>query len=74
MSLIVQKFGGTSVRDAERINNVADIFFSPSFLFGLMLGGAVPKPLPETIFEKIFSGLFKNFYGSACKFPEEAMG
>lgn len=25
MALIVQKFGGTSVRDAERINNVADI-------------------------------------------------
>ncbi|NBI16450.1 aspartate kinase [Neglecta sp. X4] len=28
MSLIVQKFGGTSVRDAERINNVADIVTS----------------------------------------------
>jgi len=28
MALIVQKFGGTSVRDAERINNVADIITS----------------------------------------------
>lgn len=28
MALIVQKFGGTSVRDAERINNVADIVTS----------------------------------------------
>lgn len=28
MSLIVQKFGGTSVRDAERIFNVADIVTS----------------------------------------------
>ena len=28
MSLIVQKFGGSSVRDAERINNVADIVTS----------------------------------------------
>lgn len=28
MSLIVQKFGGTSVRDTERINNVADIVTS----------------------------------------------
>lgn len=28
MSLIVQKFGGTSVRDAERIRNVADIVTS----------------------------------------------
>ena len=25
MSLIVQKFGGTSVRDAERLRNVAEI-------------------------------------------------
>ena len=25
MALIVQKFGGTSVRDAERIDNVANI-------------------------------------------------
>lgn len=28
MALIVQKFGGTSVRDAERLNNVADIVTS----------------------------------------------
>ena len=28
MSLIVQKFGGTSVKDAERIRNVADIVTS----------------------------------------------
>ncbi len=28
MALIVQKFGGTSVKDAERINNVADIVTS----------------------------------------------
>ena len=28
MALIVQKFGGSSVRDAERINNVADIVTS----------------------------------------------
>ena len=28
MALIVQKFGGTSVRDAERIDNVADIITS----------------------------------------------
>ena len=28
MALIVQKFGGTSVKDAERLNNVADIVTS----------------------------------------------
>ena len=28
MALIVQKFGGSSVKDAERINNVADIVTS----------------------------------------------
>ena len=28
MGLIVQKFGGTSVKDAERLNNVADIVTS----------------------------------------------
>ena len=37
MSLIVQKFGGSSVANAERVFNVADIFVTVSTILLLVL-------------------------------------
>ena len=37
MALIVQKFGGSSVANAERVFNVADIYVTVSFAVLLLL-------------------------------------
>ena len=49
MSLIVQKFGGSSVANAERIYNVADIITS-TYKEGMMLWLSFPhRAIPQTI-------------------------